>query len=232
MKSIAIAITTRNRKEIFDKSLEAWEKYLPENAKIFIVDDASKILVKSDFRFETQQGIAKAKNKALELAQDFDHIFLVDDDVRPKVMGWELPYINSGINHLCLTFDKNSRGQHYSPRVRKNGEYNGLFSYDAPNGCFLYLKKICLEKAGGMRPEFGLWGFEHVEYSSRIYALGLTPKPFLDVPNSLDLIEVLDFYGQTESALSGAQKMQSMQKNLDLYEKYIWSKDYVPLIEY
>lgn len=229
MESIAICITTRNRPEVLDYSLSHWTKFLPDNAFIKIVDDASTPpCFWSYYRFETQQGIAKAKNKCLELAQDFDHIFLVDDDVYPKVRGWELPYINSGMNHLCLTFEKNSKGKIYSASIRKESEYEGLISYTAPNGCFLYLKKICLEKAGGMRPEFGLWGFEHVEYTTRIHALGLTPKPFLDVPNSLDLINVCDYYGSVKSSLSVEERRRDGVKNLKLYEKYGWSKDYVP----
>ena len=83
MEKIAICITTHNRKEVFETSLAAWNKYKPKNAKIFIVDDCSIVPVKSDYRFDIQAGIAKAKNKCLELAKDYDHIFLVDDDIRP-----------------------------------------------------------------------------------------------------------------------------------------------------
>lgn len=230
MESIAISITTHNRKEVLEKSLEAWEKYLPENATIFVIDDASVIPVKADFRFDRNVGIAKAKNKGLELAHHFDHIFLVDDDVRPKVMGWEIPYITSGVNHLCLTFDKNNRGRTVSPSIRRESEYNGLISYTAPNGCFLYLKKICIEVAGGMRPEFGRWGFEHVEYSTRIHSMGLTPKPFLDVPNSTSLIEVLDWSSSVRSSVSEGDRRASGAKNLKIYEKYMGSKEYVPLL--
>lgn len=231
MESIAISITTHNRKEVLLASLEAWNKYLPDNATVFVVDDASILPIKSDFKFEKNVGIARAKNKGLELAQHFDHIFLVDDDVRPKVMGWEIPYINSGINHLCLTFDKNSRGRTVSPSIRKESEYSlGITSYTAPNGCFLYLKKVCIEVAGGMRPEFGRWGFEHVEYSLRIHNMGLTPKPFLDVSNSTDLIEVLDWAGTVRSSVAEGDRRASGAKNLKLYEKYAGSKEYVTLL--
>lgn len=76
MEKIAICITTRNRHSVLDFSLAEWKKYKPKNSKIFIVDDASNIPVKnSNFRFDKQQGIAKAKNKCLELAEDFDFVF-------------------------------------------------------------------------------------------------------------------------------------------------------------
>lgn len=228
METVAIAITTRNRPEVLSKSLDAWNMFLPENAKIIVVDDASIKQINSDYRFKTNVGIARAKNKCIELSKDFDHIFLVDDDVRPKIKDWHLPYITSGVNHLCLTFDTDIRGRRYNSSIRKEGSYNNLVSYTYPNGCFLYLKKICIEKAGGFRPEFGTWGFEHVEYSQRIHNIGLTPKPFLDVPNSTKLIEVLDYLNAVKSSVDQKTKTTSGQKNYNIYKKYLTSKDYVP----
>jgi len=227
MEKIAICITTHNRKRIFEHSLSAWRKYKPDNADIFVVDDCSIEPVVSNFRFDKNVGIATAKNKCLELAEGYDHIFLTDDDVRPKVFGWEQNYVNSGMNHLCLTYDKNSNKRYYSPSIREEGEENGIVYYTAPNGCMLYLKKICLEKAGGMRNEFGLWGFEHVEYTQRINSIGLTPKPFMDVKNSLTLFDVLDWRNGVESSLPARIRSESGKKNLKIYEKYMGSTDYV-----
>lgn len=228
MESIAICITTRNRPEVLISSLDKWRLLKPDLAAIFIVDDASNIELPCwDYRFETQVGIAKAKNKCLELAEGYDHVFLVDDDVYPKVLGWEKPYIQSGINHLALTFEKNSRGVHYSPSIRKEGEYSGLISYTAPNGCFLYLTKEAIETAGGMRPEFGIWGFEHVEYSQRIHLLGLTPYPYMDIPNSLDLIHVCDYYNEVQSSIPSTDKRKSAQENMKIWEKIGGKAEYV-----
>jgi glycosyltransferase involved in cell wall biosynthesis len=124
MEKIAICITTHNRKLVFEQSVFAWKKFKPQNADIFVVDDCSIEAVESNFRFNENVGIATAKNKCLELAESYDHIFLTDDDVRPKVFGWEQKYINSGMNHLCLTYDKNSNKRHYSPSIREEGEEN------------------------------------------------------------------------------------------------------------
>ena len=227
MEKIAVCLTTHNRKEVFEETLIEWEKYLPSNATIYVVDDASKTPVKSNYRFEQNVGIAKAKNKCLELAEKYDHIFLCDDDVRPKTHDWFKPYINSQVNHLCLTFDKKSNNIIYSPSIRFTGEDKGLMTYTAPNGCMLYLKNICLQVAGGMRPQFGLWGFEHVEYSQRIHDLGLTPKPFMDVKNSLDLFDVLDWRFAVDSSLSINERRQSGKINLKLYEEFLKHPEFV-----
>ena len=229
MESIAICITTRNRPEILDFSLNHWVKFLPPNGFIKVIDDASDPpSFYSYYRFDTQQGIAKAKNKCLELAEGYDHVFLVDDDVYPKVHGWEKPYIESGLNHMALTFEKNSRGAYYSPSVRREGAWNGYNTYKAPNGCFLYLTKEAIETAGGMRPEFGIWGFEHVEYSQRIHLLGLTPHPYIDLPNSLDLIHVCDYYNEVKSSIPANIKGQSGRENLRIWENLGGKAEYVP----
>lgn len=229
MEKIAICITTRNRHSVLDLSLNEWKKYKPKNAKIFVVDDASKIPVSnSSFRFEVQQGIAKAKNKCLELAQDFEFVFLADDDIYPKVKGWEKPYIKSKLNHLALTFEKNYRNQFYSPSVRKEGEWNGFTTYKAPNGCLLFLTKNAIQTAGGMRPEFSIWGFEHVEYSQRINLLGLTPHPYIDLPNSLDLFHVCDYYNEVNSSIPIDVKRESGKHNLKVWERLGGKPEFVP----
>lgn len=223
MQTIAICITTRNRPELLRKSLTKWMECLPDKGHIFIVDDASDRIdnwdIIVDHKFQTQVGIAKAKNKCLELSEGYAHVFLVDDDVYPKVMGWEKPYIESGLNHMALTFERNSKGHLYSPSVRKEGSWNGYNTYTAPNGCFLYLSRKAIDTAGGMRPEFGIWGFEHVEYSQRIHLLGLTPHPYIDLPNSLDLIHVCDYYNEVKSSIPANVKGQSGRENLRIWEK-------------
>ena len=229
MEKIAICITTRNRPNLLKESLVNWLEFKPTNSDVYVVDDASDIDHRMwGYRFETQQGIAKAKNKCIELAEGYDYVFLCDDDVYPKVQGWEKHYIESGLNHMALTFEKNHKGVHYSPSVRKNGEWEGYPTYDAPNGCMLFLTNKAIETAGGMRPEFWIWGFEHVEYSQRIHLLGLTPHPYIDVPNSLELFHVCDFYQEVKSSIPIHVKRESGQHNLKVWKKLGGKAEFVP----
>ena len=92
----------------------------------------------------------------------------------------------------------------------------------------IYLKNKCLKVAGGMRPEFGLWGFEHVEYSQRIHELGLTPKPFMDVKNSLDFFDVLDWRFAVDSSLSINERRESGKHNLKVWEQLGGKPEFVP----
>ena len=62
---IAISITTRNRKEAFEKSLRKWNEFLPSDAKIFVVDDNSEhIYADSDFIFQKELESRKLRIRA------------------------------------------------------------------------------------------------------------------------------------------------------------------------
>ena len=74
---IGIGITTRDRNEVFAYTLSRLVEHLPKDCTLAIVDDNSKVpVVEADYRFENNVGVARAKNKCLELLKDCDHIFL------------------------------------------------------------------------------------------------------------------------------------------------------------
>ena len=93
---IGIGITTHNRYDIFKKSYDEINRFLPSGAVLVVVDDASDTPVKeATFRFNENVGIAKAKNKCFELLYDSgcEHFFLFDDDCYPLVEDWYKPYM-------------------------------------------------------------------------------------------------------------------------------------------
>lgn len=224
---IAISITTHNRYEVFKQTYENTLKYLPDNATLFVVDDGSDIPVKeATYRFYTPQGIAAAKNKCFELADGFDYHFALDDDVYPRVPDWHLPYINSGMNHLCFTFDKFSNG---NPNGRKKiGEHNGLNVYQEPCGLMNFYTKECFDTVGGMDTDYGLWSYEHVGHSMRIHNAGLTPFPFMDIPNSLDLFYSFDWDQTTKRSVDARVRAVLAHKNQVKYRKELKSAKFIP----
>jgi glycosyltransferase involved in cell wall biosynthesis len=228
MEAGAVAITTRNRREIFERSYGAWKKYLPFGWRLVVVDDASDVPCPvADYRFDSQQGIAKAKNKALSLVDDCRRIFLVDDDVYPVRADWYVPYINTGLKHMCLSFERNSKGRRLSHSVyliRKRPEY---WIYNAPNGCMLYLDNSVLAAVGGMNTDFDVWGREHETFSWRIHNSGLTPYPFMDIPESIKYFHVSDYYGEVQSSVPQADRIRSIRTNTPLYDIYKKTDMYV-----
>lgn len=227
---IGVAISTYNRNEIFKKTYEKIVEFLPPNAKLVVVEDAGLISnQEKTFRFETQAGIAKVKNKCIELLEDCHHIFLFDDDCYPIVENWHLPYINSGFQHLSFTFDKHANGVTTGNIIRKRGA--GYNTFTNPCGCMIYLTKKVIESVGGMDEEFGLWSYEHVNYSQRIKNLGLTPYEFMDVSNSLSLFYSHDYHGTCERSVPANVRTTEIKRNKPLYLKNARSKEYIPYKE-
>ena len=114
---IGIGITVHNRHEIAIQTLRKLIEFTPNcDYKLIIVDDGSaepfyKSLHEEELnyidyhhRFKENVGIAKAKNKCLEMLDDCEHIFLFDDDFYPIVDNWWEPYICSTEPHLMYIF--------------------------------------------------------------------------------------------------------------------------------
>lgn len=224
---IALAITTHNRYEVFSETYKNILKYLPKGSTLVVVDDGSDIPVpEATFRFATAQGIAVAKNKCLELMGDADYYFMFDDDVYPKVKHWHLSYISTGLNHLCFSFDKLSNGKS-NARIKLH-ERNGIITWHEPCGLMLFFTRKCLETVGGFDPAYGKWGYEHVGWSMRIHNAGLTPNPFMDVRNSLDLFYSYDWDQSAKRSVSDQERAKCISPNKAKYESEKGSAHYIP----
>lgn len=227
MGKIGIGITVHNRNETAKITIDKINEFAPIGAKIVIVDDASEItFAGSDYRFEKQAGIARTKNKCLELLDDCDHIFLFDDDCYPKDKDWHLPYINSKYNHLMYIFGNFSNGKPNGNRRQK--EIEDAVIYENPCGCMIYYKKICIDTVGGMDVGYGVWGFEHPDHSVRIYNAGLTPFKFMDVKDSDKLFFSHDKEQTIQRSVSGPIRAKHISRNEPKYKALGNSSHYIP----
>lgn len=228
---IGIGITTHNRPDMLAKCIDAFNKFIPSNCTLVIVDDAStKPVLNANFRFETNAGIAKAKNKCLELLykSGCEHFFLFDDDCWPKHKDWYLPYVNSSEPHLMYIFKDFSSGIKLNDNSIIYSDKKHI-AYSHERGCMLYYKKICLETVGGMYEGFQKWGFEHGDLSNRIFMSGLTSFRFMDVVNSSELIYSHDEHNNNSgSTVVGKDRQLAVSANKPIYDSRKFSKVYEP----
>lgn len=231
---VGVAITTRNRREVFEQTLAQVRGHTP-GAEIVVVDDASKIPVpQATWRFDAQAGIARAKNKCLEILMaqpGIEHLFILDDDIYPTADGWITPYVESAEPHLCYLFkDPDHRGRKLATPVTVYDD-GATYAYGHPRGCLLYLHRSVVERVGGMRPQFGIWGNEHVEYSLRINAAGLTTNAFQDVCGSSQYLYSLDERAAENPTFSrgvdAKTRTTELARNDALLEMYRGTTDYV-----
>lgn len=227
-KSLAVAISVHNRHETAKTTICQWRKHLPKNAKLFIVDDGSHIAFpEADFRNETAKGIAVCKNICFSLCEWADYIFLADDDVFPISDDWATHYINSGVNHAMLIWDKLHDGRSNGNRLISR-QSNGINVYANPCGCLLFYTKKCLETVGGMDEEYGIWGWEHVDLSRRIYNAGLTPHKYIDIDGSHSLFYAHDFHETVERSVSSKVRAEHIKRNQNYFNRNNTSIAYKP----
>lgn len=224
---IGIGYTTRNRRETALKAISECKKFLPKGAKFVVIDDGSDVpFPDADFRFVTNAGISRAKNKALELLVGCDHIFLFDDDCWPIVKGWELPYIESGENHLSFTFNKLINGRSNGNEVINDNKK--IAFYQNPCGCMLYFTRGCIDSVGGFDVGYKIYGYEHVDLSRRINNAGLTDHKFMDVSGSLILFHSEDYYSNVSSSVPKAYRF-FRDENKKLFDQ---NKDFSGFMPY
>lgn len=229
--SIGIGITEHNRPEVFAHTLEQIKKYAPLGSRIVIVDDASaKPVAEATYRFDKNVGIAVAKNKCLEFLYGCEHIFLFDSDTYPIKENWHVPYVESKEPHLNYIFkDFSDRATlNDTKEIYRDSE---IVAYSHVRGCMLYFHKSAIEKAGGMNPIFGKWGYEHPNLSDRIFMMGLTSFRYMDVVNSLDLIYSADEHRKVKTTVAGSERQKCIAQNKSVYESLLFDKTYVPFIK-
>lgn len=214
---IGVAISTHNRRDIADHSIAEWRRFLPIGAKLMIVDDASVIPYPgADYRFETRAGIAVVKNKCLELLEDCDHIFLVDDDIYAIDANWASWYTCSNLQHACYIFDRKL--------LWVEPDYK---AYELPRGCLLYFTKRCIEKAGGFDTNFTSQ-FEHAELSRRIFNMKMTPAPYIDIPSSKGLFYSHDEQDTAQSSMDAYERSKAIRANKKYWEETKLSNTFIP----
>lgn len=203
-QSIGIGITTHNRNRIVADTVAKLRELNPD-AKLVVVDDASQERVKIDgvqvYRFRRNVGIARAKNKCLELLSDCQHIFLFDDDTYPLQPGWEQPYIDSPEHHLMYLFTAWADGKPVGDDavVYQDDQHR---AHHHARGCMMYVDRLALDTVGGMDTRFGVAMNEHLDWSIRMHNAGLTTFRYMDVAGSERLIYSMDQHREVRTSIT------------------------------
>lgn len=219
--NVGVAITTHNRPELLKTCLSYIRRFTP-NAKVVIVDDASDNIVDANaevFRFNENVGIAKAKNKCLELlaSKGCTDFFLFDDDTWPIRKNWWVPYVSAKEHHLMYLFENWANGEPVGDDRIIYRDAN-IVAHEHARGCMLYCDRRVLEVVGGMETSFGKAMNEHGDWSNRIYNAGLTSFKYVDVPGSNQLIYSSDEHKSVKSSIPYQVRRQGLLKNQALIE--------------
>jgi len=214
--SIGIGITTHNRNPMVRDTVAKLQQHTP-GAKIVVVDDASQMPVKINgvqvYRFNENVGIARAKNKCLELLSDCDHLFLFDDDTYPIADDWYKPYVESPEHHLMYLFTSWANGTPVGDDaiLYQDSQHR---AHQHARGCMMYVDSVALATVGGMDVRYGKAMNEHLDWSIRIHNAGLTTFRYMDVADSEQLIYSMDQHQEARTSIENRQQYNEGNKHL------------------
>ncbi len=206
---IGIGVTTYNRPQHLQHFVEQIEAHT-ENFKLYIARDTT----------EDRKGVAARKNECLKNLKDCKYIFLFDDDCFPIKNEWDSHFIQA---HLLS-------GEHHFLYLRETAAIRpvkteaGIIEYSNCGGCMMFLTQKVINKVGGFNKDYGLYGYEHAGYSSRIHQAGLTSAPYLCPKDSHKFIYSMDYDHYLDFPFT---HVSSMRGEFDKVEDYVKSNSLV-----
>ena len=202
--------TTPDRLGLFKHCWDVWEQHMPYGAVLTYVND------------ECGAGVARTKNASLKVLESLGvtDFFLVDNDTVPISKDWWIPYTEHSEHHLMYQFKLPGKPKKDMEELYRDDK---TVAYSHTRGAMLYVDNKVLEVVGGMDTRY-YNGFEHPDWTNRIFNAGLTTFRAMDVPNSHELLYCLDQDGEVESSI--ARSSANRVKNASLYRASRNSREY------
>jgi GT2 family glycosyltransferase len=122
------------------------------------------------------------------------------------------------ITHIRIKNVREGRPASYSYEEYEETFYN-IKVHKNPHGVMLYISKKCIETIGGFNTEYGLYGGEHSDFSTRVFNCGLNPfGKNLDVDGSDQYFYALDRIKKVQSTISMKWKLENDERITSLLD--------------
>lgn len=144
--------------------------------------NASIVVIKNDVRL----GIAGNTNRLLRCLSRFKYGILLNDDVEIMSSGWADFYVEAmkktSMHHFIYR-EPNVYGAKLGTNVNVRGLDLRVVD-EKPHGAVLAFTKEMVNKIGYFDESYGIYGMEHVDWSTKVYESGIQPKGYFDVRGS------------------------------------------------
>lgn len=168
----------------------------------------------------SQLGIAANTNRLLRCLIRFDYALLLNDDTEVLSHNWEYFYVNAmkktGFKHFI----------HREPGIygAQAGESVVVSDVtlqkvtDKPQGAILAFDTNAIDAIGYFDESYGIYGMEHVDWSTKIYEAGLQQPGFFDVAGSHKYFKLHNEKSSVES------KAECLRRAKDLFSSRTFKK--------
>lgn len=245
--NIGIGILSYNRPDSLRRLLQSILNCTDINSTVVIISDDSSTDIRVHdvlkeyeskgmiiLKNKERAGIAGNTNRLIQCLSRFKYGILLNDDVEILRSGWEYLYVNAlkqtGFKHF-IHREPGVYGAVKGERIEV-GQCTLYKNVDKPQGAILVYDTSIVETIGYFDESYGLYGMEHVDWSTKVYEYGLQPSGFYDVDRSDKFIkthkEDSAVESRTELLKAAKAKFASRNKDKCLYDQ----KNYVEPISY
>jgi glycosyltransferase involved in cell wall biosynthesis len=198
--NIGVGILSYNRLTSLRRCVESIEKMTDLNrTTVFISDDNSDDAELIEYLKQLEQtsnivvirnpkrlGIAGNTNRLLRALKRFDYGFVLNDDIEIIDNDWDTFYVEglqrSGLHHLVFRQAGVYGAALGEPTIIKDQLLHKVV--ERPQGAFLAFTRQCLELIGPFDEEYGIYGMEHIDWSTRVSDYKLQSPGYFDIVDS------------------------------------------------
>jgi len=244
--NIGVGILSYNRVDSLKRLINSIIKYTDLNkTTIFISDDCSDkddmvqylsempnnfVIIKNDERL----GISGNSNRLLKCLSRFNNCLLLNDDVEVLSHGWEYFYSTvmskTKLGHMVFRqpgiYNATNKGE-----IAQINNINLNVVYEKPHGAILAYTNSYFQKCGYFDQRYGLYGMEHVDWSSRGSRLNIQPDGFYDIEESSNYFRIHN----DNSSISNKTELLNKAKRVfdgSRLNSYVDSDVKVPSVSY
>lgn len=226
--NIGIGILSYNRLGTLKQLVESIKRYSDlSSTTVVISDDNSsdpELLtyldsLKSDriivLKNKNRLGIAGNTNRIIQCLSRFKYGLILNDDVVVKDYGWEYFYFRAmektGYSHF-IHREPGIYGADKGTEIHAAGTVLHKIE-DKPQGAVLAYKTQIVNDIGYFDESYGIYGMEHVDWSTKVFEHSIQPSGFYDVKGS-------DLYFKLNKVTSSVEnRVEHLRNAKVLFEK-------------
>ena len=238
---IGIGILAYNRPESLRRLIDSITKYTDTcRTTIFISDDGSanqeqisylsEIESRGDIvvlKNQKQLGIAGNSNRLMRCLSRFPKKILLNDDVEIMSTGWESFYFSSmqraNFHHFCHR-QPGVYGATKGSDVIINSVKMSVVN-EKPHGAVMAFDHIAFSKVGYFDEQFGQYGVEHVDWSTRLSNSNLQHAGFFDVDGSDSYFLVHPENSSVENRVEKLKRAKTILSTIGTRPTYVSASD-------
>lgn len=201
--NIGVGILSYNRLYTLQRLIYSIRKHTDlRRTTIFVSDESTDPEVpkwlkeQTDIVVLTNQprlGVAGNTNRLFRCLNRFKFALILNDDVEILNPGWETFYVNayaaSNVHHFCY-HQVGVYGAQRGNKITPVGPYRIETITEKPHGAVLFYTQALFKKIGYFDEQFGLYGMEHVDWSTRAYLSGTQGPGYHDVLGSEQYFQI------------------------------------------